>query len=174
MQISWFFSYSPKIVFRFLCLIFFNSPASRFWVLRTQSINIFSFKTLTTLLESSSLLSCTCCWFPKLYFQVEISTLNMSKIHLMSMFCLPCLPPTNKSFRSSWLAANSLFLTLLWIIECFLLIYPFLSQRSIKTICSKISSPFTWFTKAGNTLGKYYNTFQKGFSVFTPLHIISQ
>lgn len=174
MQISWFFSYSPKIVFRFLCLIF-NSPASGFWVLRTQPINIFSFKTLTTLPESSSLLSCTCCWFPKLYFQVEISTLNMSKIHLMSMFCLPRLPPPNKSFRSSsWLAANCLFHVLLWIIECFLLIYPFLSQRSTKTICSNISSLFTFFRKAGNTLRKYNNTFLKGFSVFTSFHIISQ
>lgn len=113
-------------------------------VLRTQSINIFSFKILTILLESSSHLSCTCCWFPKLYFQVETSTLNMSKIHLMSMFCLPRLPPPSKSFRSSQLVANSLF-HMLWIIECLHLIYPFLSQGSTKTICSKLSSRFTCF-----------------------------
>lgn len=90
------------------------------------------------------------------------------------MFCLPCLPPTNKSFKSSWLASNSLFLMLLWIIECFLLDLSFFSHSA----ASKLSVPryrhLLPDLKAGNTLGKYYNTFLKGFSVFTPLHIISQ
>ena len=142
MQISWFFYYSPKIVFRFLVWTSLTLQLLDSGVLRTQSINIFSFKTFTIQQESSSHLSCTCCWFPKLYFQVETSTLNMSKIHRMSMFCLPRLPPPSKCFRSSRLVANSLF-HMLWIIECLHLIYPFLSQVSTKTICFKLSSPFT-------------------------------
>ena len=132
-------------------------------VLRTQSINIFSFKTFTILQESSSHLSCTCCWFPKLYFQVETSTLNMSKIHRMSMFCLPHLPPPSKSFRSSRLVANSL---------------PYVVDNWMLTL----DLSFSLTGQHQNHLFQviitfylcYYNTFLKGFSVFTSLHIISQ